>query len=239
MMSKTNHRFFRAFWTAAAVVGAMAFAQAAELPTVEQIRAQMERQQEIMDQLPPAVVDADESRPVLRDDFAPQIAPQQADDLEQIVKARRWTASAAAQAPVEWRGDRIFALASFSMPEQSLARVVRDSARAGAIVVLRGLVDGSLKETARAVSELVANAKSEGWRPQIIIDPRVFREFRVESAPVFVVAPSAGPPALAAGDVSLDYALDFIVRENKASEAARAARAAIDNLRRAERSDRR
>ena len=199
----------------------------------------MERQQEIMDAIPP-VVGADESRPVLRDDFAPQIAPQQADDLEQIVKARRrWTANEAAQAPVEWRGDRIFALASFSMPEQSLARVVRDSARAGAIVVLRGLVDGSLKETARAVSELVANAKSEGWQPQIIIDPRVFREFRVESAPVFVVAPSAGPPALAAGDVSLDYALDFIVRENKASEAARAARAAIDNLRRAERSDRR
>jgi conjugal transfer pilus assembly protein TrbC len=117
---------------------------------------------------------------------------------------------------------RIFV--TLDMPRASLDLLTDQAARTGAVLVLRGLKSQSMRETLRAVGDLIGNRKV-AW----VIDPEAFTRYGVNKAPTFVLAltdprsPAAqhgcstGCATSAtfvsvAGDVSLDYALEAMLR---------------------------
>jgi conjugal transfer pilus assembly protein TrbC len=75
--------------------------------------------------------------------------------------------------------------ASLSMPEASLKRLIRDTTRAGGVVVFRGFPNNNAKQFIAGMSKVVGD---EGDEPSIGIDPRLFRAFNVQAAPTYVIA---------------------------------------------------
>lgn len=115
----------------------------------------------------------------------------------------------------------LFILVSFSMPPESIERLAAQAGKAGATLVLRGMVDGSMKRTAEVAAEFVK--KHPG--AQFQIDPTLFKRFAVTRIPAFVLTARAGEDdscakdcdardtfASVSGDVTLDYALDYLAR---------------------------
>ena len=117
---------------------------------------------------------------------------------------------------------RIFV--SLSMPEASLRLLAAQAERSGATLMLRGLKANSMKQTLDAVQALIGERKVS-WQ----IDPEAYARYRVRHAPTFVLTKSGsevetnnatcGASCIAAnafysvaGDVSVDYALDTLVR---------------------------
>ena len=112
---------------------------------------------------------------------------------------------------------------TLNMPRPSLKLLTDQAARSGAVLVLRGLKSQSMRETVSAVGELIGESKAT-W----IIDPEAFTRHAVRQAPTFVLAlddtvndapRTCGANCAAttgfvsvAGDVSLDYALETIMR---------------------------
>lgn len=140
-------------------------------------------------------------------------------DIESLAKGKvvvPGTAAAPASAPL-----RIFI--TLDMPRASLKLLTDQAARAGAVLVLRGLKSQSMRETITAVGELIGESKAT-W----VIDPEAFSRYAVHQAPTFVLtlndtvndaprtcgAGCATPTGFVsvAGDVSLDYALEAIMR---------------------------
>jgi conjugal transfer pilus assembly protein TrbC len=116
---------------------------------------------------------------------------------------------------------RLIVFISLGMPEATLARLVDQAARARAQLLLRGLTEGSLPRTAARIQQLI------GTRPVAVqIDPRAFDRYAIQRVPAFVLARAGGTDTacsgeqcarsddhvVAAGDVSLDYALDHFQR---------------------------
>ena len=109
---------------------------------------------------------------------------------------------------------------SLSVPEPSWRQWSRQAARVGAPMVLRGVVDGGLAATVRAI-------QGRGAQDGAGIDPRLFRLFRIGSVPAVAVVPGGVPPCtspgcstdaapphdLVTGNVGLDGALEAIARE--------------------------
>lgn len=137
-------------------------------------------------------------------------------------------------------GPSLVVLVSLSMPEASLKTILRHAKRAGASVVLRGFHGGTLQSTLKALSPLVSAKDSEG----VQIDPQAFDRFGVTSTPTFVLLLRGASPqpcaagtcfasdqfASVAGDVTIDYALNYIARSSpKFSDAAQYF---VDKLRR-------
>lgn len=111
--------------------------------------------------------------------------------------------------------------ASLSMPQQSLKRLIRDTTRAGGIIVFRGFPNNNAKQFIAGMSKL---ADAEGDEPNIGIDPRLFRAFNVQAAPTFVVASSdfelcsgfdcisdVPPHDRMTGNVTVEYVLESFV----------------------------
>lgn len=149
----------------------------------------------------------------------PRVNPQRgAIDIEAIARRKVQLPNAGAP-PVALR---IFI--TLDMPRASLQLLTDQASRAGAVLVLRGLQSQSMRQTVAIVSELIGERKV-AW----IIDPEAFTRFAVRQAPTFVLTlndttgndakSSCGsgcvtPAGFAsvAGDVSLDYALEAIMR---------------------------
>jgi conjugal transfer pilus assembly protein TrbC len=122
-------------------------------------------------------------------------------------------------------GPALLVFVSFSMPETALSRLVDQAARSGATIVLRGFVDGSLQQTVARTQRLIGQ-RQVGLQ----IDPQAFDRFSVAVVPTFVLLKdrAAATPCAAgscypassfvatAGDVSIDYALEFIKRSSPA-----------------------
>lgn len=113
---------------------------------------------------------------------------------------------------------RFIAFASLSMPPQSLKTLVRDTAAAGGVTVLRGFPGGSAKQLTKM---LAAMGQSGEQLSTLGIDPRLFRAFGIKAAPSFVMVSSdftlcdgfdckgAVPPHdRMTGNVSVQYALE-------------------------------
>ena len=112
---------------------------------------------------------------------------------------------------------------TLDMPQASLQLLTDQAARAGAVLVLRGLKSQSMRQTVAVVQELVGKRRV-AW----VIDPEAFTRYAVRQAPTFVLtlndaasdaqrgcnAGCATPASFVsvAGDVSLDYALETIQR---------------------------
>ncbi|NHZ99052.1 type-F conjugative transfer system pilin assembly protein TrbC [Massilia sp. CCM 8734] len=122
--------------------------------------------------------------------------------------------------PAEESG--LFIMVSFSMPRESIERLASQANKAGATLVLRGMVDDSLKKTAETVADFLKRYPGA----QFQIDPTVFKRFAVAQVPAFVI--STRPPdtstcgkecdprntfSSVAGDVTLDYALEYLAKQ--------------------------
>jgi len=131
----------------------------------------------------------------------------------------------------------IYVAVSLSMPQEALRALVRDAHKAGATVVIRGLVDGSFKATLLKVRE-VFNDRSAGG---VAIDPQVFKAFGVTAVPAIIAARSAVEPCgklgcspeippfdRVSGNISLEAALKILADEGENGQAA--ARAALGRL---------
>lgn len=118
----------------------------------------------------------------------------------------------------------LFVLVSLSLPQASLDRLAAQAGKAGATLVLRGVVDGSLTKTA----EMTADVIRQHPGAQFQIDPTLFRRFNVDQVPTFVLSTSApaipgqtcgkdcdaqGTFVRVSGDVTLDYALEHLARQ--------------------------
>ena len=140
-------------------------------------------------------------------------------DIEALARGKvvvPGSTAAPASAPL-----RIFV--TLDMPRASLKLLTDQAERSGAVLVLRGLKSQSMRETVSAVGELIGDTKAT-W----IIDPEAFTRHAVRQAPTFVLTLSdpvndaprtcgagcAAPTGFVsvAGDVSLDYALEAILR---------------------------
>lgn len=113
---------------------------------------------------------------------------------------------------------RFIAFASLSMPPQSLKTLVRDTAAAGGVTVLRGFPGGSAKQLTKM---LAAMGQSGEQLSALGIDPRLFRAFDIKVAPSFVMASSdftlcdgfdckgtVPPHDRMTGNVSVEYVLE-------------------------------
>ena len=170
----------------------------------------------------------------------PQITPgRPAIDLEAIARRHVHLHGSSSEPRRELPGLRIFV--SLGMPDQSLRLLVAQAERSGATLVLRGLKANSMKQTLDSVQALIGHRKV-AWQ----IDPEAFARYSVQRAPTFVLTKALDGPEFpsttcgancataalffsVAGDVSLDYALDALVRRHP--EALHYARPYLDRLR--------
>lgn len=110
---------------------------------------------------------------------------------------------------------------SFSLPRETLQRIVHQSERSGAVLVLRGLKGHSLTQTGEEIARLVRERNVT-----VLIHPPAFQQFQVRQVPSLVLArPGSAAkidedgcaPAASFiridGDVGQDYALDLIERQ--------------------------
>lgn len=120
-------------------------------------------------------------------------------------------------------GPKVLIFVSFAMPEPTFQRLVDQAARAGATLVLRGLANGSIRETVTRMQALIGSR-----RVAVQIDPEAFDRYGITRTPTFVlVKEDAGSVACAlrvcgpsqsfskvAGDVTLEYAMQYMGRRS-------------------------
>lgn len=137
-------------------------------------------------------------------------------DLEDV--ARTYAASTQGPRSAADNGPPLLVFISLSIPRPSLERLFAQAERAGAVLVLRGLVKGSWRETSAALHPLLAR-----HRVALQIDPQAFDRYGISAVPSVVLRQGQAAcdgstcPATAAfvrvsGDVSLDYALAALQR---------------------------
>ncbi len=123
-------------------------------------------------------------------------------------------------------GPRVLIFVSFAMPEATLQRLVDQAARAGATLVLRGLVNGSIRDTVTRMQALIGSR-----RVAVQIDPEAFDRYGITRTPSFVLAADGARGEVCAtracgssqqfvkvsGDVTLDYAMQHLNRGSSGS----------------------
>jgi len=113
--------------------------------------------------------------------------------------------------------NRLYYFWSFSVPEESLKEVFADGEKIGLVAVLRGLPEGSPKESLVRLKRLLGERKVE-----VMIDPLLFRLYDIQSVPSLVYAENVNSscehcePAprhwTVSGNVSLPAALEHLTR---------------------------
>lgn len=161
-------------------------------------------------------------------------APKGAIDFDAIVLGAAANLNAkAGEAP------QFIAFASLSMPPASLKQMVRDTAKAGGIVVFRGFPQNSMKAFSTELDKVV-DARDFA---SIGIDPRLFRAFDVRAVPTYVAVSSnfdlcsgfhcttpVPPYDRMIGNVTVRYALERFVEGD--GPGARIATVALGSLER-------
>lgn len=154
-------------------------------------------------------------------DTLPQPATRAPIDLEALARGYASQSDAMQAAEGLARGPGLFVFVSLSMPQPALQRLIDQAARARASVILRGLAKGSLRETVAQLQPLIGTRQVAAQ-----IDPPAFDRFSIVRVPSFVLvrdgtrpvscaSGTCAPPEAflrTAGDVSLDYALEHMVR---------------------------
>jgi len=117
----------------------------------------------------------------------------------------------------------LLVLVSLSMPKEALVRTAEQAERAGATLVFRGLKGDSMMKMGEEIKAIVGSRNVSA-----VVHPPAFQQFSVTRVPAVVIAqPRAGavlengcsqPDTFVkvSGDVSLDYALDYIERKSPA-----------------------
>lgn len=163
--------------------------------------------------------------PSVRPDALPAPNPAVvAPDLSSLARGfREQVDQSVADSPLKL-GPGLLVFVSFSLPEPTLDRLIDQAARVGGTLILRGFIDGSMQTTALKVRQLIG-ARKVGFQ----IDPQMFDKYGIAVAPTFVVVNGTDAEACkgkscsksdafaaVAGDVSVDYALDYIAKQSTA-----------------------
>jgi conjugal transfer pilus assembly protein TrbC len=90
---------------------------------------------------------------------------------------------------------------SLGMPVASLERLVDDAQRTGAVLVLRGVQNRSLKTTKATIQQLIGQRRV-AWR----IDPPLFKALRIEAVPTYVLMEPSQAAPLPCGAPGLEEA---------------------------------
>ena len=139
--------------------------------------------------------------------------------------AERHAGSLAGDAAGRGGTAEVLIFTSLSVPAASWRQWARNAARTGAPLVLRGVGEGGLPETAKAIGERLGGAEAG-----VAIDPRLFRLFGVTRVPAVVVVPGgvpacrsrgcaddpAPPHDLVTGNIGLIAALEAVADEGSA-----------------------
>jgi conjugal transfer pilus assembly protein TrbC len=192
-----------------------AFAQVAPVPHAD-LQSARERMAATLNAIEGAGVSGLPAVPELRN--LPQPAAS-APDLASLAPAHRPSVpggnSANADVP------ELMVFVSFSLPRETLQRIVHQSERSGAVLILRGLKGHSLTQTGEEIARLVGERNVT-----VLIHPPAFQQFQVRQVPSLVLARSGWAAKIAEdgcapaasfiridGDVGQDYALDQIERQ--------------------------
>ena len=119
----------------------------------------------------------------------------------------------------------VLVLMSLAVPEAGWAQWAAQAARAGAPLVLRGVLPAGLRATAAEVGR-----RLDGHEAGVAVDPRLFELFGVERVPAVVAVPGGVPPCASrgcsddapppfdsvAGNIGLAAALEAIAAEGDA-----------------------
>jgi conjugal transfer pilus assembly protein TrbC len=186
-------------------------------PSDADLRVARERMGATLNALDRAGVPVRSGVPELRN--LPQPASK-APDLEALAQRPRPSAPGDIAAPSE-EVPELMVFVSFSLPRETLQRIVRQSERSGAVLILRGLQGNSLTRMGEEIAQLVGERKVTA-----LIHPPAFKQFQVRQVPSLVLARSGQAVKIAEdgcapaasflrvdGDVGQDYALDLIERQ--------------------------
>ncbi len=121
-------------------------------------------------------------------------------DLNELIRQH-------AQASQTQPSEQAAVLVSFSIPTVSLRVLARQAGELGIRMVLRGLVDDSVTVTAAQIFAIDPDQLAI-WE----IDPRLYEQFDINAVPTLVIW-NADDKLIAQGEVSLDYALDFLEQQ--------------------------
>lgn len=194
--------------------------QPVRLPTSEEMQKAQSRAREAMQRVP----DANQSRQLYSggmpnvEELPKAAAP--APDIATI--AEKYKELGKASAPKNGQPD-LMVMVSLSMPREALERTVEQAERAGATLVFRGLKGDSMTRMGEEIQSIVGKRNVSA-----IVHPPAFQQFSITKVPAVVIARTeagsvlengcsqAGTFVKVAGDVSLDYALEYIERKSQA-----------------------
>lgn len=86
--------------------------------------------------------------------------------------------------------ERLYYFFSLSVPEASIRAAFADGEKIGLIAVLRGLPEGSVKESLLRLKRMIGERKIE-----VVIDPLLFRLYNIADVPTLVYAEESNPRA--------------------------------------------
>ena len=154
-----------------------------------------------------------------------QTVPGSSDPSAAPLPAERHAGSLAGIAAGRGGTAEVLIFTSLSVPAASWRQWARDAARTGAPLVLRGVGEGGLPKTAKAIGDRLGGAEAG-----VAIDPRLFRLFGVTRVPAVAVVPGgvpacrsrgcaddpAPPHDLVTGNIGLAAALEAVAEEGDA-----------------------
>jgi conjugal transfer pilus assembly protein TrbC len=175
----------------------------------------------------PSQADLDAQRgamPRIPDAPAGQRMPGLGDVAEQYARVRQGPGAGTNGEQQDRTAGGLMVFVSLGMPLASLKTLIVDAERSKALLVLRGVVDGSLRKTTDRISSLMGDHKV-AWN----IDPALFKRFTVGAVPTTVLIDPRRPVlvecgdgarcqgsafAKVTGDVTIEHALRTIAAED-------------------------
>ena len=100
---------------------------------------------------------------------------------------------------------------SLGMPKHSLQQWNLQVTKAGGVLVLRGFVNNSMKQTVKKITEILGKEPQGGFS----IDPEKFKQFNVKVVPTVLVASNDNSFDKVSGDASLTCALEKIIADGE------------------------
>lgn len=190
----------------------------ARLPSAEEIARAQAKARESMGRVPQASSAQQDATPSMpKVDSLPKPATPTPDiaTLAEKYKDLGRTAVQKQQKP------DLLVMVSLSMPREALERVATQAENAGATLVFRGLKGDSMMKMGEEIKAILGNRNVAS-----VVHPPAFQQFSVTQVPAVVLArPEAGNVlengcsrmetfVKVTGDVSLDYALEYIERKS-------------------------
>lgn len=189
------------------------------MPGDEEIARAQARVREAMRAVPESIVAREQfGQAMPNTERLPQPAAK-APDIESIAQKFQSIKNSSPTAAIGKPDLLIFV--SFSMPREALIRTIEQAERAGGTLVFRGLKGDSMKRMGEEVRALIGERNVS-----VAIHPPAFQQFSIRQVPAVVIANAkAGsvmgdgcslPETFAkvTGDVTLDFALDYIERKS-------------------------